>query len=307
MPFRFTCPHCGATTDVEDQFAGQAGACFSCGKAIQLPAEISTFTSLASQLIEQDRSQNRFRLLKTTLVVLVSMIVLGIAIWFLVNTVGSRIGLLGNSDSQASQSNLKKIALAMKSYHDDFGCYPPAFVADATGKPAHSWRVLLLPYLGEEHLYSQYNFNEAWNGPNNSQLESQMPSVFASPADEDAAMVFETSYMVIMGKNTAFPYARTVNRSQLTDGADNTILVAEIVTNGSSWMAPVDLDANNMTFEINSRDGVEIGSKSSQGASVVTADGKTYLLKQTTMPNLVESFSTINGNEPVRIESQAQR
>src|SRR5205823_5427550 len=42
--------------------------------------------------------------------------------------------------------NLKAIALALRTYHSDFGCYPPAYVADRRGRPLYSWRVLLLPY-----------------------------------------------------------------------------------------------------------------------------------------------------------------
>ncbi len=37
MPIPFTCPHCGARTDVADQYAGQTGPCASCGKTITIP------------------------------------------------------------------------------------------------------------------------------------------------------------------------------------------------------------------------------------------------------------------------------
>ena len=37
MPINFTCPHCGATTDVADQYAGQSGPCAHCGKTITVP------------------------------------------------------------------------------------------------------------------------------------------------------------------------------------------------------------------------------------------------------------------------------
>jgi len=38
--------------------------------------------------------------------------------------------------------------LALFNYHDDYGSYPPAYIADESGRPMHSWRVLILPYLG---------------------------------------------------------------------------------------------------------------------------------------------------------------
>ena len=57
-----------------------------------------------------------------------------------------------------------------KVYEDEHGCFPPAYVADASGRPMHSWRVLILPYLDQQQLYDQYDFSEPWNGPNNQQL-----------------------------------------------------------------------------------------------------------------------------------------
>ena len=38
MPIPFTCPHCGASTSVADQYAGQTGPCGSCGAAITVPS-----------------------------------------------------------------------------------------------------------------------------------------------------------------------------------------------------------------------------------------------------------------------------
>jgi hypothetical protein len=58
-------------------------------------------------------------------------------------------------------SNLKQIGLALNSYHDQYHCFPPAYVAGADGKPMHSWRVLLLPFFEDPtlgKLYQQYDF-----------------------------------------------------------------------------------------------------------------------------------------------------
>ena len=38
MPFWFTCPHCGAQTQVSEQYVGQSGPCAQCGKTITVPA-----------------------------------------------------------------------------------------------------------------------------------------------------------------------------------------------------------------------------------------------------------------------------
>ncbi len=77
------------------------------------------------------------------------------------------------------------ISMALDTYHQVNGCYPPAYIADKDGKPMHSWRVLILPYLlgGGAHL--QYRFDEPWNGPNNKKLLPQRPYDYACPDDEE--------------------------------------------------------------------------------------------------------------------------
>ena len=37
MSINFTCPHCGATTEVADQYVGQSGPCAHCGKMVTIP------------------------------------------------------------------------------------------------------------------------------------------------------------------------------------------------------------------------------------------------------------------------------
>ena len=37
MPIQFTCPHCGLSTNVADQYAGQTGPCSGCGRTVTVP------------------------------------------------------------------------------------------------------------------------------------------------------------------------------------------------------------------------------------------------------------------------------
>ena len=53
---------------------------------------------------------------------------------------------------ETSINNMKQISLAMQMYHDAYKRFPPAASYDASGKPLLSWRVLLLPLLGENEL-----------------------------------------------------------------------------------------------------------------------------------------------------------
>ena len=76
---------------------------------------------------------------------------------------------------------LQHIRLAMECYYSDYGSYPPQYLTDQQGKPAHSWRVILLPYLFKGDLYRRYQFDEPWNGPHNRLLAAEMPYEYRSP------------------------------------------------------------------------------------------------------------------------------
>src|SRR5205807_8143584 len=50
--------------------------------------------------------------------------------------------------------NLMQIGFALHQYHDEYGSFPPAYIADEQGRPIHSWRMLLLPYMDAQPRYS---------------------------------------------------------------------------------------------------------------------------------------------------------
>src|SRR4051794_10185895 len=79
------------------------------------------------------------------------------------------------------KANLKAIGLALYSYHDRCGSFPPAYFTDAKGTPIHSWRTLILPDLGEQALYDAYNFAQPWDGPDNRRLADQTPLRYRDP------------------------------------------------------------------------------------------------------------------------------
>ena len=140
-------------------------------------------------------------------------------------------------------TNLKEIQLALLNHESAKGSLPPAYIADATGKPMHSWRVLILPYLGEMALYNKYNFNEPWNGPNNSKLAAQIPAVFrcAAHPKETGAASSETHYFAVVDPVTAWQNGAARPIAQFTDGISKTITVIEASGLATNWMEPRDL------------------------------------------------------------------
>ena len=213
---------------------------------------------------------------------------------------------LGESRPTAMRTHcrytLKQIGLALQSYHDKYGSLPPPYVPDASGRPMHSWRVLLLPFLDHQPLYDQYRFDEPWDGPNNSRLTKQSPDIYRCPADDDdgpKGSEHETSYVVIVGPRTAFPGDKCVSLRDVTDYSGNTILVVEVHNSGIHWMEPRDLHVTQMAPGINPAKGQGISSKHRGGANAVMADGSVkYLDAEKLTAEDVLSLLTIDGNEP---------
>ncbi len=90
----------------------------------------------------------------------------------------------------------------MLMYVRDHGTLPPACTTDETGQPLHSWRVLLLPYLGERKLYDQLRLDEPWDSSFNRQFHDQTPQVYRCPSTTLAAD--QTSYSVVVGDDAPF-------------------------------------------------------------------------------------------------------
>ncbi|PHR93507.1 MAG: hypothetical protein COA78_32735 [Blastopirellula sp.] len=140
------------------------------------------------------------------------------------------------------QFHITRIGLALENYHRKHGAYPPAYLADANGKPLHSWRVLILPFLDEQTLYDQYDFSEPWNGPNNIQLLDKTPRVYACPDTEhfhQQRQEFCTSYLAVVGQKTAWPGATGRKKSEIKDTMS--LLLVECDEPNIPWLQPRDL------------------------------------------------------------------
>jgi prepilin-type processing-associated H-X9-DG protein len=140
-------------------------------------------------------------------------------------------------------NHLKMISLALHNYHAVYSSFPPAYIADADGRPMHSWRVLILPFIEEQRLYDQYRFDEPWDGPNNRALATRMPGVYGCPSHTYGPRGAQnmTSYAAVLGAETAWPMDQGRKLSELTDGSSNTLLLIESHGGPTHWMQPQDL------------------------------------------------------------------
>ena len=142
-------------------------------------------------------------------------------------------------------NHLKNIALALLNYDDVHGALPPAYIPDKNGKPMHSWRVLILPFMEEKGLYDSYDFDEPWDGPNNRKLFSQVPDVYLCPSHSSSSRKgpVAASYFAVIGPQTVWPGAATrqVKDLQEADGMSQTLLVMETHIPDTVWTEPRDL------------------------------------------------------------------
>ena len=214
-----------------------------------------------------------------------------------------------------SKNNLKQIGLAMHNYHDTHGSFPPAVVNGPDGKPWHSWRVLILPFLDGVELYNQYRFDEPWDGPNNRQLLSKMPKIYSDPVHGENKE-FYTHYVVPTGDDTIFAAdgvemadkgdKRFMNAGramrQITDGTSNTILAVPATPDQKiPWMKPEDLEVGISIPDLGKADSIPapypIGD--AKGAAVLFADGSVRTIKAGVSGEVLLKLLTRGGGELV--------
>ncbi len=270
-----------------EEYAGQSGRCHRCGGTVTIPKDLEPVVSRAGP----------------------SGTALGVALVLGLCALLSCAGVLMaiwlpafQSARQAAQrtqcaNNLRQIMTALRSYQAQYGTFPPAWLPDATGKPAHSWRVLILPQLGQQVVYQQYNFNEPWNGPNNILLAAQMPQVFACPAHQPTPGSM-TSYVAITGPGTATDPVKPAGPANFSDGANLTLLVGEIASSPVPWMSPTDVDISLPGLGVDTGSpGNELSSNHFSGVHVVTADGIVRLLPAGTPAAQLQAMGTVAGGE----------
>ena len=209
--------------------------------------------------------------------------------------------------ASCSQCPLNQIILALHNYHDVYGSFPPAYVADEQGQPMHSWRALILPYCDSQKLYEEYDFSEPWNGPQNSQLFDRDPGVLGC-IPHGLRKPGWTNIVAITGLGTAFPGTSVTRLSEFQDGPANTILIAEIADQKVPWLAPIDLSMEEAVRDWNGPPDAGIACVPWRRPFVACADRITAFSLGRDLPaSSLKALMTISGGEPINREILMER
>ena len=217
----------------------------------------------------------------------------------------------------ACMNNLKQLALALLNYHSDHGHFPPACVTDADGKPMHSWRVLILPYMEGKALYDQYDFDEPWDGPNNSKLADQVSWEFDCPNEPDTDRDFSvTNYVAVVGPRTVWRDGG-MSLEDIPDGGGNTIMLVEVADSKINWMQPTDLSWEEALGQVAPKSSAGIAFRHTEGetyfhhgirvTNAVLADSSLRILLEGISPKTLEALLTIDGGESIDLDGLSKR
>lgn len=149
------------------------------------------------------------------------------------------------------RANFERIGMALHQYHEVYGKLPASkntyrpveldeddVPLDAEIKP-YSWRVALLPYLGHEDLFAEYDFTQDWDSDHNRELLYQMPPVYRTKRfmeKVELRSICQTSIVGIDDARSAMgqPFHKII------DGTSNTLYALETDV-GPYWTQPWDI------------------------------------------------------------------
>lgn len=155
---------------------------------------------------------------------------------------GMRRGMPEAARRSQCQNNLKQLALALHLYESVHKTLPSAFTTDADGKPLHSWRALILPYVEQQALFDSIDFSKPWNDPANAGAYKKLPEVFQCPSVRDLEPGF-TTYLAVVGEDCSLHPTRPRQLQEFKDGQSNTLMLVDVTRNMAvHWMSPTDAD-----------------------------------------------------------------
>ena len=200
----------------------------------------------------------------------------------------------------------KGLGLALYNYHDKYNCFPPAYTVGESGKPLHSWRVLILPFIEQNELYEKIRLDEPWDSEYNRQFHAIDIGYFQCPSAEGVLRKRHPNLRekgncfksVIIGESTVFSGAKSMTFQDMTDGTSNTIFMVERLL-PVCWMDPNSEISMGVALEGVNREYSGIGSFHDGIINTVFADGSVQALPENISREKLKAYLTIAGGENI--------
>lgn len=173
------------------------------------------------------------------------------------------------------KNNLKQIGLALHNYHDVHLTFAPGYIARAINQsdpataetgPGFAWGTLILPYLDQQNVFSQIDFNLDAIDPANLILGEQVLNQFLCPTDPSpktfdlpsGTTLGASNYVGIFGYgnvsmaagngNGVFYRNSSIRIGDISDGTSTTICVGERMHEHDNVPALTKVDSNSTWY-----------------------------------------------------------
>ncbi|QGQ25228.1 DUF1559 domain-containing protein [Gimesia benthica] len=152
-----------------------------------------------------------------------------------------------SSNRERFRNQLRLVGLACHEYQSEYGCLPPVVISDERGRPIHSWRAMLLPWLESQGRTQPpayvYTFNEPWFSPANRQAALDNANLYTMlVSTDDREVVQKSKLAAVIGAQTYWSPSGECRRLPLEANQDERhILLLEIPNLYGAWSQPNDV------------------------------------------------------------------
>lgn len=214
-------------------------------------------------------------------------------------------------------NNIRQIGLALQNYHSARQTFPPGGVEFRNSRNPLArqlaWSAYLLPFIEQNNVHQQIDFNQAFDSPANAVAAASVISTYICPSSLRGSRLSEgrgpSDYGGIFGERINSPnnppkglmvYDKTYSFRDVRDGTSSTLIVAE----DSDFSDGQWINGRNIfdqAFAINQAPDFEndIRSRHPQGANGVFADGHVQFLSENMDLYLLGAICSRDGGEVV--------
>jgi hypothetical protein len=192
------------------------------------------------------------------------------------------------ANANSTQSNAEKLKHILSAFHlfeSRFHHLPRSANQIARNQPPHSWRVAILPLIGQTELYNQYKFDQPWDSPENLRLSKKMPEIYRST---DHRSQDSTLFQMLFSEGAFDSSIDPPRFADITDGSSNTIALIES-SKETVWTKPEDVVPLNGFIPLN------------ESRLVGFADGHIQSLPQNLEPQQIRALVTRAGGEVITL------